>query len=225
MNNTGSLPKPNHCWSTIGVSGDRSCAELQQMIHCRNCPVYANAGRSLLDREVPLGYLSEVTELLATEQTSLPSHTVSLVIFRLGMEWLALPSALFKEVTPPCVIHTLPHRSNDVLLGLVNIRGEIQLCISLANLLSIEPQVANSVKDHLTYRRMVVVEKEGNSWVFAVDELEGIQRIALDELGNVPATVSKAGDTYTKSIVNWQNRQVSCLDDELLFYTLNRRTL
>ena len=31
--------------------GDRSCPELLSCVHCRNCPVYSAAGRSLLERE------------------------------------------------------------------------------------------------------------------------------------------------------------------------------
>ena len=31
------------CWRRIGVAGDRTCPELAQHVHCRNCPVYAGA--------------------------------------------------------------------------------------------------------------------------------------------------------------------------------------
>ena len=49
-------PMPE-CWRVIGVSGDRSCPELEQFIHCRNCPVLAEAARSFFDRAAPEGYL------------------------------------------------------------------------------------------------------------------------------------------------------------------------
>jgi chemotaxis-related protein WspD len=72
---------------------------------------------------------------------------------------------------------------------------------------------------------MVVVEKESSRWVFLVDEMYGVQRINPDELQNVPATVSKTTGTYTTAIINWQNTSVSYLDEELLFYTLNKKLL
>jgi len=40
------------CWRRIGVSGDRSCPELAQHVHCRNCPVYAGAAQRLPARRV-----------------------------------------------------------------------------------------------------------------------------------------------------------------------------
>src|SRR4030095_4038577 len=38
--NTSSL---RACWSQVGIWGNRSCPELQQHVHCRNCPAYAEA--------------------------------------------------------------------------------------------------------------------------------------------------------------------------------------
>lgn len=217
----------HHCWNQIGVTGDRSCPELKTFIHCRNCPVYSAAGRRLLEREIPAGYLEEWTHLLRSE-TETTHHVastgpLSVVIFRLANEWLALPAKLFKEVTDLSPIHTLPHRSNQIFLGLVSIRGEIQVCISLKALLGLEAGENQSLPT--THERMVVVEKEASRWVFLVDEIYGIHRFHADEFGNVPATVAKVPETYTKGILNWQNQNVSYLDDELLFYILNKKLL
>lgn len=221
---TNSIPTLDHCWQIIGVSGDRSCSQLVDLVHCRNCLVYANAGRSLLEREVPAGYLTEWSNSLATT-THQVSGNLAVMIFRIGREWLALAASLLKEVTPLAPIHTLPHRSNHILKGLVNIRGELQLCVSLGNLLGLEPNLSDPERNYTIYQRMIVVEKEGNRWVFAVDEIEGIHRIDRADLKNLPATLSHAKETYTQGILHWQQRYVGYLDDELLFYTLNRRAL
>ena len=226
MRHINSPPGISDCWNKIGVSGDRSCRQLDAVIHCRNCPVYAFAGRTLLEREAPEGYVSEWTELLSEEKEVRAGETISVVIFRLGVEWLALDAQLFKEVTQICAIHRLPHRSNQILTGLVNIRGEIQMCISLSNLLGLETaHISRPSASAVVYRRMVVVEKEGNRWVFPVDEIYCIHRFYPDELQNVPATVSKATGTFTQKIIPWQDKKVNYLDDELLFYTLNRRVV
>ncbi|NEO11968.1 MULTISPECIES: chemotaxis protein CheW [Moorena] len=244
---TSNQPIFNDCWNQIGVTGDRSCPELKTFIHCRNCPVYSLAGRGLLEREPPPGYINEWTNLLVSQ--SVPQResaltqlgeTISVIIFRLGVEWLALSAKLFKEVTQPCVIHTIPHRSNEILLGIVNIRGEILMCVSLSHLLGLEDNPANSdseqskIQQPLTlksktnvssvmYQRMVVVEIEGNRWVFPVDEIFTVQRFHANELLDAPAVISNATYTYTKWIINWQDKKVNYLDDELLFYTLNRK--
>lgn len=213
------------CWNQIGVEGDRSCPELKTYIHCRNCPVYSAAGRELLDREAPPGYLNEWTHLLTQEKEEQAVGTISVGIFRLGEEWLALPAQLFKEVTEPSLIHSLPHRSNHILLGITSIRGEIQICISLSEFLGLEPAAPSHNMSPIVYKRMVVVEKEGDRWVFPVDEIYGVHRIHPMDLRNVPATVSKASVTYTKSIFIWQDKSVSYLDEELLFYNFTTKIL
>jgi chemotaxis-related protein WspD len=228
----------NDCWNQIGVQGDRSCPELETHIHCRNCPVYSAAGRGLLEREAPSGYLEEWTKLLAQSQ-QFPSRSerqqsalqrakrsLSVTIFRLGDEWLALPAQLFKEITPPTSIHTLPHRSNDLFLGLANVRGEILMCVSLFNFLGIHSTTnATCQMSPVVYQRMVVVEVEGYSWAFAVDEVYGVHRVREQDLRPAPVAIAKSEESYTISTINWKNKKVNYLDSELLFYTLQRRVL
>ena len=62
---------------------------------------------------------------------------VSVLIFRLGVEWLAFRTQTIAEVTTPRPVHRVPHRSNEVLLGLVNLQGQVQLCVSLHGLLGV----------------------------------------------------------------------------------------
>jgi chemotaxis-related protein WspD len=219
-----------NCWKEIGVIGDRTCLELKKYIHCRNCPIYAVNGRSLLERDVPQGYLDEWTNLLrSTEPTTItvaPSGTISVGIFRLAGEWLALKANLFKEVTSVSVIHTLPHRSNNIFMGLVSIRGEILMCISLKELLGLESEKKHHQNvSPVVYKRMVVIERDGSRWVFPVDEIYGIHRIHPDELGNVPSTVSKVPETYSQGIITWQKQSVCYLEDEFIFYSLKKKVL
>ncbi len=218
------------CWNQIGVMGDRTCSQLEQFIQCRNCPVYAKAGRSLLERPLSnlsatADYLQDWTDLLThAKESDASTDTLSLFIFRLGVEWLALPPTTCKEVTEDCPIHTIPHRSNHILAGIVNIRGEIQLCIHLHHLLDIET-ISNdrAASSHQAYRRMVVAEKNGCTWVFAADEIHGIHRATTDDLRNVPTTITKSQATYTKGIIKWHDQNVAYLDEELLFYTLDNK--
>ncbi len=225
------------CWNKIGVVGDRSCSELKTFIHCRNCPVYSAAGRGLLEQEAPPEYINEWTEVLAKKQPDQilkhenESHlvrsadTISAMIFRLADEWLALPVRLFQEVTQPCVIHTLPHRSDDLFLGLVNIRGEILMCISLYHLLALDKINPPLLTTAINLKRMVVIANNENRWVFTVDEVCGVHRFNIVELQNAPIVISKAPEAYTKGVIRWEGKKVNYLDPDLLFYTLNRRIL
>lgn len=167
---------------------------------------------------------------VAREKVLVDVKPIAVVIFRIHNEWLALPASVFKEVTPSSPIHTIPHRSNQILLGLVNIHGELQICVSLAHLLTLEIAKPETTKPAaLTHSipnpRMMVLERESERWVFPVDEIYGVQRFQLNELKPAPTNVAKSANTYTKGLIGWRKTHVSFLDDELLFYTLNRRVL
>ena len=85
------IDPPEQCWNRIGVRGDRSCPELLKFTHCNNCPVFAAAGRRFLDAPSPAGYLDEWTTRLAARDDTREGDESSVLVFRLGDEWLALP--------------------------------------------------------------------------------------------------------------------------------------
>ncbi len=227
-------PTLNDCWNKIGVMGDRTCGELKTVIHCRNCKVYSAAGRSLLERNAPPEYLTEWTDILSEASTTQAgagegtlvraTDTLSVIIFRLGNERLALPVNILQEVTPPYPIHTVPHRRNSVFLGLINIRGETLLCISLRDLLGLEAiaEPADFMKT-INPQRMIVAGKNENKWVFPVDEVHGTYRFHLNEFKDAPVVISKASEAYTKGVVTWQGKKINFLDSEQLFYTLSHK--
>jgi chemotaxis-related protein WspD len=128
---------PVDCWNTIGVRGDRSCPELAKVVHCQNCPVFAAAGRRFLDAPFPPGYLEEWTQRLAAPVEDQAVNLESVLVFRIVDEWLALPVHVLVEVTTARPIHRVPYRAG-LLAGLVNIRGELYLCVHLAKLLGIQ---------------------------------------------------------------------------------------
>jgi len=227
----------NDCWNKIGVLGDRTCNELETVIHCYECPVYAAVGDSLLEREPSADYLQDWINILGETPTSFEinegneaiirtSEAISIMIFRLGNEKLALPVRMLQEVTNACVIQPLPHRSNELFLGLVNIRGETLLCASLSQILHIEVvSQANSTVNAINLQRMIVTGQGKDKWVFPIDEVHGIFRFHLNELQDAPVVITKAEEGYSKGIVHWEGQKVNYLDSELLFYTLNQKIL
>lgn len=228
MNTITEASQQDYCYNIIGIGGDRSCPELPNFIHCRHCPVYSNIGRQLLERTIPTNYRHEWTELfsqkLVESDTLTTTETLTVVIFRLQREWLALSTQVFKETISPTVIHTLPHRSNEILRGLVNIRGELQLCISLNNLLNLTTaDTSVEVLSPVVYPRMVVVEKLGSIWVFAVDEVYGVQRFYQNELRDTPNSTTVTNHSFTKGFFYWRENSLGYLDEELLFTTLDKK--
>src|SRR5919198_3790598 len=126
---------PTACWNSIGVRGDGTCPELARHVHCRNCRVYSDAALELLDGVPPAGYRAEWTTALAKAPARHEPDRTSVLIFRIGAEWLALSTALVQEVITPRRVHSLPHRAGGVVAGLINVRGELVVCVSLARLL------------------------------------------------------------------------------------------
>jgi chemotaxis-related protein WspD len=143
---------------------------LIRYVHCRNCPVYAAAAVALLDRGLPPNYLADSTSYFAQEQRIEQLDTHSVVIFRIGAEWLALPTPIFKEVAELRTIHSLPHRRGGMVQGLANVRGELLVCVSLGYVLGLENAAESRRGARRTvHRRLLVVSREGQRMVFAVD--------------------------------------------------------
>jgi chemotaxis-related protein WspD len=216
------IPGTDHCWNVLGIRGDGSCSRLPGHIHCRNCPEYSDAGRKLLDRPTPAGYLGEWERLLSEKKQAAGSNFVSAVVFRLGAEWLAIPVGIVREVTATLTVHSLPHRSSEHLLGITNVRGGLQLCVSLGALLGIEQDKGLPRSGRDAIPRFVVMERERERWVFRADEVHGAHRFGQGERRKPPVTISQTGTTFTKDMFLWDGRTVGLLDDELLFYALKR---
>jgi chemotaxis-related protein WspD len=218
------VPPMEECWSKIGVAGDRSCPELEGFIHCRNCPVLAEAARSFFDREPPEGYLETWSEILQTPEEETEADSVSMLIFRVAREWLSLPTTLLVEVTEMKPLHTIPHRRGGILEGLVNIRGQLQLCVSLKRLLGIDDSSTLPIpQDNLppliaeaSARRLLVLEDGDERWVIAADEVAGVHAVPRSRLRSVPATVGQAGSRHAEALVDWKDTVVGFLDGERL---------
>jgi len=209
------------CWNKIGVNGDKSCRELSSVVHCRNCSVYSAAGMLLLDRTRPLDYQKYWTDYFAREKKSAAQARLSAVIFQVGTEWLALSTGTFLEVAEPRPIHTLPHRRNGIVLGLTNVRGQLLVCISLGRLLGIERGVPLPCSGAQS-QRLMVIELQGATATFPVDEVHGVHRYHPEDLHPAPSTLSRSNPGVTRSILMWKGRKVGCLDEESLFAAVNR---
>jgi chemotaxis-related protein WspD len=209
------------CWNTIGVRGDASCKELVQHVHCRNCPVYSKAAAHLLDREPPSDYIAHWTEQARQAKGTAEQDAISILIFRIRSETLALPTRALTEIASLRPIHSIPHRRGGAVVGLANIRGELLVCVSLQELLKVQTP-PDSEKSANAAARLLVVQRDGMRAVCPVDQVHGIERILERDLGPVPATVKGADATYTRALVTWRTQSVGLLDEQALFQGVNR---
>lgn len=206
------------CWRTIGVSGNRSCPELTRLVHCRNCPVFTAAGRQLLERPAPDGYVAGWTRFLAGAKLRQAERSVAVLVFRLGSEWLCLDAKDAVEVAELRAVRSVPHRPGPVFMGIVNLRGQLQLCVSLHGLLRVEPR-----RDEVSARRrLVVIQRDTAVWAFPADEIEGLQRFAPTELGPVPVTVASQLSNLARGVLSHGDRRIGYLDSGALFDALQK---
>lgn len=208
------------CWNRIGIRGDQSCSLLQEHVHCRHCDVYAASARQLLDRIVP----DLEHDLPADAPADAPAATQAValappaLVFRLGPEWLALPSSGLVEVAVTRPFHTLPRRAGSVL-GLCNVRGRLLICISLAHLLGL-PSVPPDAGPRKATARLLILAGSTRPVVLPVDEVEGIESFPLAEIGPVPATVT--GAQFASGVVRHRDRAVGVLDHARLLRAIER---
>lgn len=212
------------CWNRTGVwsrETDR-CPDLKEYIHCRNCPVYSASGRKLLEHPITPEYMQEWTNVLASEHKEKETETETAFIFRSGGEWLALQASLIQEVVSMNVIHSIPHRTNNVLRGVVNIRGKLELCLSIGAVLGIEKGTEYTPNDtrFTSSERLVVASCQGQRIAFPVTEVIGNVRYSPDMIRSLPVTVSGAQAAYTRGVLCLKDLDIGFLKDEKLFDTL-----
>jgi chemotaxis-related protein WspD len=214
-------PLVDDCWNRIGVNGDRTCPELEKHVHCRNCPTFARAARAFFDRRAPEGYLAEWSDLLGRPAEQGSIHDAALLVFRLGGEWLALALSVVSEVTMLRPVHRVPHRTNRVFSGLVSLRGQLQLCVSLHGLLDVDsPDPGLEPSAH---PRLVVIRKDSETWAFPVEEVAGVHRVAVDRLQKVPSTLANPAGSFSRAVFAWgEGRSVDVLDEPRIFAALRR---
>lgn len=227
---SNTIKKVNDCWNHIGIWGREKprCSELKKVVHCRNCKVYSKAGQHLLERKPPSGYLEELQEVIAKEYETEDHKTESIVIFRIGYEWLALPTVLFKEVVCMRSVHILPHKKHSSLKGLVNVHGELLICISLGRLLGVDKQkIELAIKKNI-YGRLIVLSGDGEQYVFPVSEIKGIYHYAPSEIYHAPATATYCASSYLKGMLDLHDEvegsvlHVGCLDGLKLLGSLKK---
>ncbi|HDS1736816.1 chemotaxis protein CheW [Pseudomonas sp. BP8] len=199
------------CWNRIGVHGNKQCPLLERHIHCRNCEVYASAATRLLDRYA----------LMQDEQIEAPAPVEtcsgrSMLLFRLGEEWLALATASLAEIAPLQPVHSLPHQRSRVLQGVANVRGALVPCLSLADLLGVDilPAQARSGR---VMPRMLILAAEGGPVVVQVDEIDGIHRLDSERCGDGQDTAH-----FTAAVLQWRGRSVRVLDSQHLLSAVKR---
>jgi chemotaxis-related protein WspD len=139
----------------------------------------------------------------------------SVLVFRLGTEWLALPTPLLDRVAAVSPVHALPHRRSGAPAGLVNVGGDLVVHVSLAGLLGVSAERASSGHDDARrriVRRLVVLVDARGRLAMTVDEVWGIHHHDQGRFRPVPPTLARAELSFTNAMIDVEGRTVGCLD-------------
>lgn len=215
------------CWRSIGVHGDGTCPELAQYVHCRNCPVHAQAGRRLLDRPPPVGYQESLAESMAADPAPATLGTRAVLVFRIGEEWLAIDTPVIREVVSQRPGHSLPHHPEPAVEGLVNVRGTLEIAVSLQKLMGLEAAppagTAADAAQRAVISRTLVLSRQGETFACPVDEVAGILALAPGDIGAVPVTVARAENRHVEGVIATERGPAGLIDPAKLFSELATR--
>jgi chemotaxis-related protein WspD len=168
--------------------------------------------RELLDRAPEPGEREAWAAHYAKPPAAAPRSPARAFVFRLGSEWLALPAACLAEAATPRPVHSVPHRRDGGLAGLVNLDGELLPCVRLEHALGVAASAAPEPG-----RRLLVVEAPGGRLAFFADQVHGL--LAYDAALARPAP---SHPVCAKSVIPWAEKTVGLLDEAALWPRLER---
>lgn len=173
----------------------------------------------LLNRPSPEGYLEQWGEVLSQAKEAEQQDLSSVLIFRLKNEWFGISTKKCKEITESRTIHTVPNRTDNIFLGIVNIRGELQLCTSLHSLLGIEDKEDfEKTLNTRVYKRMALLDVKENIFVFPVDEVFGVHYYSDQEVTETPSNLDKS--KYILGIVPYREIHIAILNADAIYQDL-----
>ena len=172
---------------------------------------------ALLQRDRPLDddAIASATAHYASPIERPRTDFASALVFRLGAEWLAFPTAHLDRVADAAVVHSLPHRRRGATAGLVNVGGDLVVHVSLSGLLGVEGGGTaddTASERRRVVRRLVVLADTRGRLAITVEEVWGVHHYTDDELRAIPPTLARAATSYTTSMLQVDKHTVGLLD-------------
>ena len=159
--------------------------------------------------------MADEPEIPATDDDLYPAAPVvndpleSLLGFRLGDEWYAVPLTHVREVLRVTTITPLPAVPPPIL-GVVNVRGTIMSVTDPKSLLAL-PSTALTPAS-----RFIVLATASAETVLLVDEVETVFAMPQSRLEPVLATLDAKRGAWVTSTCRWRDRLVAVLRGDRL---------
>ncbi len=181
-----------------------------------------SAGRiTATNRPLDEAAIAEATTHCAAPRAIEGALRESALVFRIGAEWLALPTRTLDRVADPQPVHSLPHRRSGAPAGLVNVGGDLVVHVSLGNLLNVQPGARPDTGESTrSVARLLVLTDHRGRLAITVDEVWGVYRYEATARKAMPAAVGGAS-TYTSAILDVDGRTVGYLDVDRVMSALS----
>lgn len=201
-----------HCWRKIGVyAGDHSCPRLREVVHCRNCDVFAAAARSMLLRDI------EQVDALPAGDIEVVAAVRTALLVRVGGIGIGLPAKRIIEIGADAPLRRIPHRDGRAIAGLINVRGHLHLALALTRIFALE----SGEPEASAQARIVLLDDiAGAPVAFRVEHVLGVHGFAGSDLGPVPETLPQQLAVLASAIGSVNGDHFLLLDDTKLSRTL-----
>ena len=172
------------------------------------------APRPVIDRPLTAHEIDDATTHYAQPLQREERVLATAMVFRVGAEWLALPTSFVAEVTDARRVHSLPNRRDGVQAGLVNVRGDVVVHLSLAGVLGIVERQTQADVDRRrrVAPRMLVLKDARGPIAITADDVFGVHHYDPALLRSVPSTLARATIAFSSAMLDVGGLVVGCLD-------------
>ncbi len=210
------------CWLQGGVWGDMSCKDIPTYTHCGNCPVYSLASKSFFEKQVPKNYIkNQNANFSVYENREIEADDESLFVFEISGKILAFEIKSVYKIERFKNIHRIPHKDGKIIRGLVNIGGELHICVCLRQLLGLDN--CESATD--TKRRMIVCKHENKALVFAADFVFGVKRLPKNSVEKKSETDEDLLSSFSEKSFVTDGMRIHKMNLKKLFEAVIKRHL
>jgi purine-binding chemotaxis protein CheW len=127
------------------------------------------------------------------EQNNDASMTVQLITFILAGENYGIESAYVREVFPLKDFTPLPGVASYIL-GVVNIRGQILPVVDLKKFFNLPERGIGELN------KIIILQNDHMEFGILTDIVQGTQTIDINEIKNIPPSISGIGEAYLKGV-------------------------
>ncbi|OFY60500.1 MAG: hypothetical protein A2V46_04720 [Bacteroidetes bacterium RBG_19FT_COMBO_42_7] len=127
------------------------------------------------------------------EQKVTSSASINIIAFALGSENYCIESAFVREVYPLKDFTPLPGVSSYIF-GIINVRGQILPVVDLKKFFNLPERGLGELN------KVIILCDDQMEFGILADMVHGTQEIELEDIRNVPSTVTGIGEEYLKGV-------------------------